>query len=184
MSAKNTKLPSTGTIGVMRHLSVLLVMLCLSLPWVWADSIACHGKKQSTAQTLTLPAAVSMALPAELPAAVAAAKQAARIEAEHTHLTLTNSLHWQFELGEEFGVIAQASEPDLDDAYVDSRSCRPPRSDNAKNDKQSPDAHEFDLLLLACPTGTALSDMPYVASPTPPLPAPVFRAYRPPSLTA
>ncbi|WP_124575566.1 hypothetical protein [Herminiimonas sp. KBW02] len=87
---------------------------------------------------------------------------------------------WEFEVEGEFGSAAQMLAPDWGDA-ADNLSCRP--SKHIQNSAaQVPDPYEADLplpLSLAC---LVLGDTLFVAAQHPPLPAPVFRADRPPTL--
>ncbi|WP_144389480.1 hypothetical protein [Pigmentiphaga sp. NML080357] len=90
---------------------------------------------------------------------------------------------WEFELDEEFDIVEQISEPDWSDVAVDNLSCRLPGNDNTQAGPP-PDPHEFDLPLCLAVVAPALADTLFSASQQPPSPAPVFRADRPPSLTA
>lgn len=158
----------------MRHWYVFLVLLCLPLQWAWAESAACQLKAHVVASYQHARAA------SHLPVA---AGQELREAPQVGAAVQIDMPRWEFELDEEFDIVEQISEPDWGDVAVDDLVCRPPANDNAHGGTPL-DPHEFDLPLCVAIAAPVLGDSLFVASQHPPAPAPVFRAYRPPSSTA
>lgn len=173
----------------MRHIYVLLLLVSLPLQWVWANSVACRTEAQAS------PAYSSSAKPqmaqtlhklsAEQVEALTHAKQDVQLSPsifiEEPSIE-SEMARWEFEVEGEFGSAAQMLAPDWGDT-ADNLSCRPPNSIQ-NSAAQVPDPYEADLPLPLSLTCLVLGDTPFVAAQHPPLPAPVFRADRPPTLAA
>ncbi|MES2024003.1 MAG: hypothetical protein V4448_00465 [Pseudomonadota bacterium] len=91
---------------------------------------------------------------------------------------------WEFEVSSREDIAAQIYAPDWGDMMIDNLSCSVPSKKSTNIVSQSHDPYEVDLPLPISLVCLALCDKPFIASQHPPLPAPVFRAYRPPALTA
>lgn len=177
----------------MRHINVLLLLLSLSLQWVWANSGACRTEAHAPATYAALSAMLHMgnplpqAIPDQTPslapwALEVASSQSIFVENSPIQSEISS---WEFDENDKSGIVAQIYTPDWGDVTVDDLSCRmPPPTDNTDSVVQSPDLYEVDHVLpvyLAC---LVPGDPLFVAAQHPPLPAPVFGPYRPPSLTA
>lgn len=159
----------------MRYWFVFFVLLCLPLQWVWAESAACRLQAHAAAgsQHVRVAAHPPMGTGQSVPHLSFAAEPVVRIDLPR----------WEFELDEEFDIVEQISEPDWSDVAVDNLSCRAPVNENTYGGPPL-DSHEFDLPLCVAVVAPPLGDFLFTAPQHPPAPAPVFRAYRPPSLTA
>ena len=172
----------------MRHIYVLLLLVSLPLQWVWANSVACRTEASASAVHSSAKPQIGSALhkiSSEQAQSLAHGKQVPEL---HQSIFIeepsieSEMARWEFEVEGEFGSAAQMLAPDWGDT-VDNLSCRPP-SHNPNSAAQSADPYEADLplpLSLAC---LVLGDTVFVAAQHPPLPVPVFRADRPPTLTA
>ncbi|MNR87805.1 hypothetical protein D3C72_187050 [compost metagenome] len=174
----------------MRHIYVLLLLLSLPLQWVWANSVACRTEAQASAAHSSASAKQNIAT--ALHKISSGATLSANQDQQNSSLppsifieepSVESELaRWEFEVEGEFGSAAQMLAPDWGDT-ADNLSCRPPNQ-HQNSAAQTPDPYEADLplaLSLAC---LVLGDTLFVAPQHPPLPAPVFRADRPPTLAA
>lgn len=172
----------------MRHIYVLLFLVSLPLQWVWANSVACRTEAQSSPTYSSTSAKPQMGQ--------ALHKLSAEQIESLTHANLDSQLspsifidepsiesemaRWEFEVEGEFGSAAQMLAPDWGD-MADNLSCRPTKH-NQTSVAQVPDPYEADLPLPLSLDCLVLGDTLFIATQHPPLPAPVFRADRPPTL--
>ncbi|MDX3906586.1 MAG: hypothetical protein QHC78_12940 [Pigmentiphaga sp.] len=169
----------------MRNWFVFLVLLCLPIHWVWAESAACRPDVHAPSHYQHARAA------AQLPPGSFNEAEAVDVVQNSVWQSFSGEPSWpaaempgwEFELEEEFDIVEQISEPSWGDVAVDSLSCRLPDQDGGRAGPP-PDPHEFDLPLSLMVVAPSLADALFIALQHPPLPAPVFGAYRPPSLTA
>jgi hypothetical protein len=163
----------------MRHILVLLFVLSLPLQWVWANSSTCQTETPASNANPGTRLHASNALPPTPVTLEAALSQAVFADTSTSELS-----HWELEMHSHFGITTQVYVHDVTgDMTADNLSCRPP-ANIITAAAAWPDPCEVDLPLPLSLTCLTLSDTLFVAPQHPPLPAPVFRAYRPPSVTA
>lgn len=177
----------------MRHVFLLFVVLCLPLQWVWAGSTSCKTNANVPANAIAQGSTVFISN-ALIDTVVdrLSAKEADTpqnrlpysLVVQDIHPILAELARWEADADDKFGILAQIQDPVWDDMAEDNLSChvRVPESKHSKT--QLPDPQEVDIPFALGLNGPMLADTLFMAAQHPPRPAPVFRAYRPPSLTA
>ncbi len=176
----------------MRHIYVLFLLLALPLQWGWANSAPCGAEAQVPVTYITLGEMLRMSNPQ--PAVIAEQTSSRTPTAPETVISRSIFIEdstgqseisrWEFEVSSREDIAAQIYAPDWGDMMIDNLSCSVPSKKSTNIVSQSHDPYEVDLPLPISLVCLALCDKPFIASQHPPLPAPVFRAYRPPALTA
>ena len=177
----------------MRHVFLLFVVLCLPLQWVWASSTSCKTTSLTPAtsiaqgSSLFVTNALIDAIVDRLSLNESDAPKSRlpySLIAPDVHPILAELARWEADADDKFGILAQIQDPVWDDVTGDNLSCHLRVPENKHSKTQLPDPQEVDIPFALGLTGSSLADILFMATQHPPRNAPVFRAYRPPSLTA
>lgn len=154
----------------MRLFCALLFMLGLFLPRLWADSVACSAPDAMASSTG--PASLIMHTPAS---------QLTAASLDHFSYVVASGLP----VADQDIIVAMSSSAmSWDKIFAGNHGCYASPDEHSTADQQPPDSHELDLLLYPPRINATVPNIPVLAHAYQLHPSPVFRSYRPPSLTA